>query len=70
MRTAETPIIVERLVGKIDEIVRIVRFPGWQNTAAGEREVKKALRKTLFDVQLHKDGELFEKAYGYIRQYY
>jgi hypothetical protein len=23
------------------------RSPGWQNTIAGEREVKKALRKTL-----------------------
>jgi type I restriction enzyme R subunit len=50
--------------------VRLVRFPGWQNTSAGEREVKKALRKTLFDVKLHQDTELFEKAYGYIKQYY
>ena len=70
VRTAETPIIVERLVAKIDEIVRLVRFPGWQNTSAGEREVRKVLRKTLFDVRLHTDTELFEKAYGYIRQYY
>ena len=70
VRNSETPIIVERLVAKIDEIVRLVRFPGWQNTSAGEREVKKVLRKTLFDVRLHTDTELFEKAYGYIRQYY
>ena len=27
----------------IDEIVRHVRFEGWQNTHTGEREVKKAL---------------------------
>ena len=58
------------LVAKIDEIVRLVRFPGWQTTSAGEREVKKALRKTLFDFKLHQDAELFDKAYGYIRQYY
>ncbi len=32
VRNEETPIIVERIVGKIDEIVRLVRFPGWQNT--------------------------------------
>ena len=70
VRTDQTPIIVERIVAKIDEIVRLVRFPGWQNTSAGEREVKKALRKTLFDVKLHQDAELFEKAYGYIKQYY
>lgn len=70
VRTAQTPIIVERLVAKIDEIVRLVRFPGWQTTSAGEREVKKALRKTLFDFKLHQDAELFDKAYGYIKQYY
>ena len=70
VRNADTPIIVERIVAKIDEIVRFVRFPGWQNTTAGEREVRKALRKTLFDFRLHQDAELFEKAYGYVKQYY
>ncbi len=69
-RNPATPIIVERLVGEIDSIVRLVRFAGWQNTSAGEREVKKALRKTLFNYKLHQDAELFEKAYGYIKQYY
>jgi len=64
------PIIVERVVADIDEIVRYVRFAGWQNTHAGEREVKMALRKTLFKYKLHQDQELFDKAYGYIRQYY
>jgi type I restriction enzyme, R subunit len=54
----------------IDEIVRLVRFPGWQNTLAGERQIKKALRKSLFKYKLHADEELFEKAYSYIRQYY
>ena len=70
VKTAETPIMVERVVADIDEIVRLVRFPGWQTTAAGEREVKKALRKSLLKYQLHQDAELFERAYGYIRQYY
>jgi len=54
----------------IDEIVRAVRFDGWQATHAGEREVKKALRQTLFKYKLHQDVELFERAYGYIREYY
>ena len=70
IKTPETPIIVERVVTDIDEIVRLVRFPGWQSTVAGEREVKKALRKTLFKYKLHADEELFEKAFNYIRQYY
>jgi len=26
------PIVVERIVTDIDEIVRLVRFPGWQST--------------------------------------
>lgn len=65
-----TPIIVERVVNDIDEIVRFVRFDGWQNTHAGEREVKMALRKTLFKYKLHQDQELFDRAYGYIREYY
>ena len=70
VKTAETPIMVERVVADIDEIVRLVRFPGWQNTLAGEREIKKALRKALFKYKLHSDEELFEKAYSYIRLYY
>ena len=70
VKTPETPIIVERVVTDIDEIVRLVRFPGWQGTQAGEREVKKALRKALFKYKLHADEELFEKAFSYIRQYY
>lgn len=70
VKTGETPIMVERVVADIDEIVRLVRFPGWQGTQAGEREVKKALRKALFKYKLHADEDLFEKAYSYIRQYY
>ncbi|PWB82027.1 MAG: DEAD/DEAH box helicase, partial [Candidatus Methylomirabilota bacterium] len=69
-RNVDTPIMVERVVNDIDEIVRFVRFDGWQNTHAGEREVKMALRKTLFKYRLHQDQDLFDRAYGYIRQYY
>lgn len=70
IKTDQTPAIVERIVNDIDEIVKVVRFPGWQSTAAGEREVKQALRKTLYKYALHKDNVLFDKAYEYIRQYY
>ncbi len=70
VKNAETPAIVERIVAEIDAIMRIVRFPGWQSTTAGEREVQKAIRKALRGFQLHKDQELLDRAYGYIRQYY
>jgi len=70
VKNDHTPIIVERVVADIDEIVRLVRFPGWQHTAAGEREVRKVLRKSLLKYHLHQDADLFERAYGYIRQYY
>ena len=65
-----TPIIVDRVVDEIDNLVSTVRFANWQNTHAGEREVKKALRKALLKFQLHTDQDLFDKAYAYIRQYY
>ena len=70
VKTEETPVVVERIVSDIDEIARMVRFPGWQQTTAGEREVQKALRKTLLKYHLHRDQDLFDRAYGYIRQYY
>jgi len=69
-RGEDTPIIVGRIVADVDEIVRNVRFDGWQNTHAGERDVKKALRKTLFKYKLHQDAELFDRAFGYIQEYY
>lgn len=70
LRTDTTPAIVERIVNDIDEIVRKVRFPSWQTTDAGKRLVRSELRKALLKYQLHKDHELFEKAYAYIEEYY
>ncbi|MPZ47283.1 MAG: HsdR family type I site-specific deoxyribonuclease [Betaproteobacteria bacterium] len=69
-RTSNTNIIVERIVADIDDIVKKVRFPDWQHTGQGERLVQKELRRTLLKYKLHTDQELFDKAYGYIRQYY
>ena len=70
VKNGKTPVVVERVVTDIDEIVRLVRFPGWQNTKAGEREVQKALRKVIYVKYQVKDQDLFDKAFGYIRQYY
>jgi type I restriction enzyme R subunit len=57
-------------VDDVDDIVRKIRFEGWQATDGGKREVRKALRRTLAKYKLHKDEELFEKAYGYVQEYY
>ncbi len=70
MKTDQTPAVVERIVNDIDAIVKVVRFPGWQTTTSGEREVQKSLRKTLLKYKLHKDQVLFERAYAYIKEYY
>lgn len=70
LKTDHTPVVVERLVNDIDQIVKVVRFPGWQTTASGEREVQKSLRQALLKYKLHKDQQLFERAYGYIKEYY
>ncbi len=70
LKTDQTPAVVERIVADIDAIVRVVRFPGWQNTTGGEREVQKSLRKALLKYKLHTDQKLFEQAYAYIKEYY
>lgn len=70
VKSPSTPIIVERIVKDIDDIVKIVRFDGWQDTTAGKQEVKKALRSVVWIKYKIKDQELFNKAYSYIEMYY
>ncbi|WP_299265163.1 HsdR family type I site-specific deoxyribonuclease [uncultured Psychrosphaera sp.] len=70
LKNDQTPAVVERIVTDIDAIVRVVRFPGWQDSTGGERDVQKSLRKALLKYQLHKDQVLFDRAYGYIKEYY
>lgn len=70
VKNSKTPIIVERIVSDIDDIVKIVRFDGWQGTTAGKQEVKKALRSIIWVKYKIKDKEVFDKAYQYIEQYY
>ena len=69
-KNGSTPVMVRRVVDDIDDIVRAVRFDGWQSTHAGERAVKQALRQTLFRYKLHQDADLFDRAFGYVREYY
>lgn len=70
LKTDQTPIVVERIVSDIDAIVRVVSFPGWQQSMAGEREVQSSLRKILWAKYKIKDQVLFDRAYAYIKEYY
>ena len=70
LKNNSTPIIVERIVKDIDEVVKVVRFDGWQNTTTGKQDVKKELRKIIWIKYKIKDVDVFEKAYKYIEEYY
>jgi len=70
IKSPETPIIVSAVVADVDAVVMAVRFPGWQDTASGDREVKKALRQTLWIKYQLRDEDVYQKAYDYIREYY
>lgn len=64
--TAVSPLIVYG----IDEVVKAVRFESWQATIRGDQEVRQALRKTLHVQFKIRDNDVYEKAVGYVREYY
>ncbi|MBO6290024.1 MAG: HsdR family type I site-specific deoxyribonuclease [Alphaproteobacteria bacterium] len=70
VKNTQTPVIVERIVNDIDDIVKTIRFADWQETTAGTQEIKKALRSIIWIKYQIKNKEIFDKAYKYIEQYY
>lgn len=70
VKNANTPVIVERLVNEIDDVVRKIRFVDWQNTTRGKREIKRQLRSIIAVKYGISDKEVFDKAYAYVEQYY
>ncbi len=70
LRTDTTPAIVERIVNDIDDIVKHVRFEGWQHTTTGEKLIAKELRKIIWIKYQIKDESLYNRAYDYIKEYY
>lgn len=70
VRAESTPVIVERLVNDIDAIVKIVRFPGWKDSSEGRKTVKRTLREVVMVKYKIRDKAVFDKAYGYVEQYY
>ena len=70
VKNANTPVIVERLVNEIDDVVRKIRFVDWQNTTSGKRLIKQQLRSIVAVKYGISDKEVFDKAYAYVEQYY
>jgi type I restriction enzyme R subunit len=65
-----TPAIIENVVEQIDGLVRPVRGSGWQTSQPGDREVRRQLRLVLNRNGLPPQGDLFDRAYAYIREHY
>ena len=65
-----TPAIVDDVVRDIDEIVKQVRFTGWNVTQEGDRTVREEIRVVLGRYALPASGPLFDNAYTYIRENY
>jgi len=70
VKTDETPVIVSNVVDRIDEVVRGVRFDGWQATTQGDKLVRQEIRKVLYLRFKIRDADVFDKAMGYLREYY
>lgn len=67
---SDSPALVERVVNDIDFIVKEVRYDGWASTKEGDRIVRREVRNVLLKHQLHRDQNLFERAYDYISAHY
>lgn len=64
------PLILEHVVDEIDSIVKPVRGSRWQESQPGDREVRRQLRLVLKNNGLPPSGDLFDRAYSYIREHY
>ena len=64
------PVIVGKVVEEIDAIVRPIRGQRWQESQPGDREVRRQLRLVLNSAGLPPAGDLFDRAYAYIREHY
>jgi type I restriction enzyme R subunit len=66
----DVPVIIENVVEQIDAIVRPVRGTNWQTSHPGDREVRRQLRLVLKNNGLPPQGDVFDRAYAYIREHY
>ncbi|MEJ0014379.1 MAG: hypothetical protein WDN07_02100 [Actinomycetota bacterium] len=64
------PVVIENVVEQVDSLVQPVRGTGWQTSHPGDRMVRQELRLILRNNGLPPSGELFDRAYAYIRENY
>ena len=64
------PVVIEGVIESVDALVQPVRGTGWQTSAPGDRLVRQELRLILKNSGLPHSGELFDRAYAYIRENY
>ncbi len=57
------------IVEEIDSIVRPIRGTGWRESQPGDREVRRQLRLVLKDCGPPPSGDLYDRAYAYIREH-
>ncbi len=67
---AERAVVVEQVVEEVDAIVEPIRGHGWQTSHPGDQLVRRELQKVLHKFQFPPTGELYERAYAYIRENY
>jgi type I restriction enzyme R subunit len=67
---AERAVITEQVVEEVDSIVAPVRGTGWQTSHPGDQAVRRELRLTLRKFALPVSGDLYDRAYAYIRENY
>lgn len=67
---SKAPAMIERVVTDVDEIVRQAGYDGWAASEDGDKAVRRAIRVTLKEHQLHNERGLFDRAYSYVRSHY
>ncbi len=64
------PVLIENVVEQVDELVQPVRGTGWQTSHPGDRTVRRSLKEILYNNGLPMSGDLFDRAYAYIKENY
>ncbi|MCH8562452.1 HsdR family type I site-specific deoxyribonuclease [Nesterenkonia sp. YGD6] len=67
-----TPIVLDRVVTEIDDVVRSVSssWENWVATRSGDRRVRDSIRQVLSHYGLPIQGDLFDHAYAYVAENY
>ena len=65
-----TPVIIDNIVEQIDALVGPVRGTGWQTSHPGDRTIRQQLHLIFKNNGLPIGGELYSRAYDYIRENY